>query len=132
MYKKILGVVALLFASSSSFSQEFSLYQQFYGHYAFTMFGTTLNYDANSSITSPCNILTESSARLELENDQIVKSAYLYWSGPGSLHQADLDVKLNGVPITSGRTYYLSFSVSAGALGMFGAFADVTSLVKDF
>lgn len=132
MYKKILSVVALMFASSLSFSQEFSLYQQFYGHYDFTMIGNTLNYDANSSITSTCDILTESSARLELENDQIVKSAYLYWSGPGSLHQADLDVKLNEVPITSERTYYLSFSVTGGALGMFGAFADVTSLVKDF
>lgn len=73
MLKKIFFVIVLIFTNSQAFSQEFSLYNQFYGHYDFTMIGNTLNYNANSTVNSTCDLLTESSARLELGNNQIMR-----------------------------------------------------------
>src|SRR5690606_31870377 len=49
-----------------------------------------------------------------------------YWAGSAPLVEADLDIELNGIPITAERT----FEVVASGLLFFGAFADVTSILQ--
>ncbi len=120
MYKKIFLLV-LLFNFFLGFSQPISLYRQFFGSYDFTMIGNTLN-TAENSIDPNCMILTQSSANLNMNISQTVTAAYLYWSSNGSLSQADLDIELNGVPVSAQRTFF--------DIGNFGAFADVTNLVQ--
>ena len=106
-------------------AQTIQLYNQFLGKYDFTMIGNTLNMQENG--VGSCSILTQSSANLNLTAGQTIQAAYLYWAGSGSLAQADLNVKLNGIDITAERTFTVSLGPSS--LPVFGAFADVTSLV---
>src|SRR5690606_37281869 len=120
MYKKIFLLVLFL-NFFLGFSQPISLYRQFFGSYDFTMIGNTLN-TAENSIDPNCSILTQSSATLNLNPNQTVVAAYLYWSSNGSLNQADLNVELNGSPISAQRTFF--------DLANFGAFADVTNLIQ--
>lgn len=124
MYKKVLAILLFL-CVFSGFSQPISLYRQFAGSYDFTMIGNTL---MSNWYHSPCTILNQSSAVLNLNTNQTVAAAYLYWSGSGSPEQADLDVALNGTSITSQRVL-----TNIGPLvgeSHFSAFADVTNLVK--
>src|SRR5690554_4402402 len=121
MYKKILSIFLFL-CFYSGFSQPISLYRQFFGSYDFTMIGNTLN-TAENSIDPNCMILTQSSATLNLNVNQTVVEAYLYWSGATGGNDIDLDIELNGVPITAQRTFEVYNYIQ-------GAFADVTDLVK--
>lgn len=125
MIKKLLFLIAFI-SSFSGFTQPISNFKHFSGQYDFTMIGNTLNSAANGTGAS-CTILTQSSAVLTLSAGQTVKAAYLYWSGSGSLQQADLNVKLNGTAVASQRTFTASMS---GGLPFFGAFADVTTQVQ--
>lgn len=125
MIKKLLFLFAFFF-SFPVMAQPISNYKHFSGRYDFTMIGNTLNSAPNGT-GSPCTVLTQSSAVLNLLPTQTVEAAYLYWSGSGSLQQADLNVKLNGTAITSQRTFT---AAPSGGLPFFGAFADVTALVK--
>ena len=125
MIKKLLFLLAFIFFFPG-FAQPISNFKHFSGQYDFTMIGNTLNSAPNGTGAS-CTILTQSSAVLTLSAGQTVKAAYLYWSGSGSLQQADLNVKLNGTDVASQRTFTASMS---GGLPFFGAFADVTSQVQ--
>src|SRR5690606_39087305 len=109
-------------------SQAIQYRTSFLGKYDFTMIGNTLNTEENNSFFSSCTILTQSSANLNLTPGQDIQAAYLYWAGSGSLAQADLDVKLNGVDITAERTF--STVLGAFNLAVYGAFADVTAQVQ--
>lgn len=110
------------------YSQKISLYKQFYGSYDFTMLGNTLNLIQNGG-NVPCDILTESSATLNLQTNQTVEAAYLYWSGNGGEKEADLEVKLNGIVVKSQKENY-SYLGANNTGGIFSAFADVTSIIK--
>src|SRR5690606_20790142 len=55
-------------------------------------------------------------------------AAYLYWSGYKGSEQADLDVMLNGTPISAQRTFTNIDPVASDT--HFGAFADVINIVK--
>jgi len=126
--KNILSVVLLMIVSAIPLkAQDIELYQQFLGKYDFTMIGNTLNMEENGSGSS-CNILTQSSATLNLGAGQTIEAAYLYWAGSGSSDQADLNIKLNGTDIVAERT----FAVTIGGVNLpvFGAFTDVTSFVQ--
>lgn len=126
MAKRLL-LILLILSFFSGFSQLVSSFQHFTGSYDFTMIGNTLNSDPNGTGAS-CTMLTQSSANLNLNANQTVVTAYLYWSGSGSLQQADLNVELNGMPITAERTF--TVSQTGGGLPFFGAFADVTDIVN--
>src|SRR5690606_3423880 len=65
---------------------------------------------------------------LNLNANQTVAAAYLYWSGYKGSEQADLDVMLNGTPVSAQRTFANIEPISGGS--HFGAFADVTHIVK--
>ncbi|MFT3795809.1 gliding motility-associated C-terminal domain-containing protein [Flavobacterium sp.] len=117
----LLGV--LLMIAPSGFSQDVSLYHQFYGKYDFTFVGNTLNPAPNGGC--PSSILTASSASLNLPAGNTIESAYLYWAGSGT---GDFNVKLNGQTINASRTFGVIQTFSG--MPHFSAFADVTALVQ--
>jgi len=60
------------------YSQNIDLYNQFSGKIDFTMIGNTLNTQENGS-TIDCVITTSSSTILNLDANDTIESAYLYW-----------------------------------------------------
>jgi gliding motility-associated-like protein len=101
-----------------------SLYNQFNGRFDFTFIGNTLNVAPNGG-NDPCLLLPGSDAVLNLNPGDVIQNAYLYWAGSGT---GDFDVKLNGIEITSQR----SFSAIQNSNGnpFFSAFADVTTILQ--
>ena len=116
----------LLFPPTILVAQEVAVFAQFNGQYDYLAFGNTLNTGENTGAVppTPCEILTSSSANFELQPDQQLIAAYLYWAGSGT---GDFDVTLNGQQITAQRTF--SETITNG-LEYFAAFAEVTSLVQ--
>jgi gliding motility-associated-like protein len=107
------------------FGQEVQLYQQFNGRFDYTFIGNTLNTQENLGIlNSPCIINTFSFAQLELQPEDTIEKAYLYWAGSGP---GDFNVKLNDIDIIPDRTFNLTQSTSG--LIFFSAFKDVTEQV---
>lgn len=120
-----LGILLLI--SCSFFGQEVLLYHQYNGRFDFVFIGNTLNTEENNSIAGQpdplCIIKTASSAHLNLNANDNIESAFLYWAGSG---MGDFDVKLNNQDITAQR----KFSIFRNRLPYFSAFADITSMVK--
>lgn len=115
----------ILFSSFLAYSQPVKLFKQYTGRYDFFMIGNTMNSGPNGT-GAPCTILTQSSAVLNLNANANIQAAFLYWSGSGNSSQADLNVKLNGTPITAQKTFA---TIGPTGLEFFGAFADVTNFV---
>jgi hypothetical protein len=115
--------------SVSFYGQNISLYQQFNGRFDFAFIGNTLNNIENNNIFGlprpSCTINTSSSASLNLNSNDIIESAYLYWAGSGT---GDFDVKLNNQNISAQRSF--SAIQNQSGLPFFSAFADITSIVK--
>jgi len=109
----------------STFGQNVALFNQFNGKFDFTFIGNTMNLGENNS-TFGCEdiVVTSSNATLNLNSNQIIQNAYLYWAGSG---EGDFNVQLNSVSITAQRTFS-NISISSG-LPYFSAFADVTSQI---
>ena len=105
-------------------TQNVILYEQFNGRYDFTFIGNTLNAAPNGAF-DPCLVLPNSSATLNLNANDVIEKAYLYWAGSGT---GDFDVKLNGTDITAQRSF-LAFQNSNGH-PFFSAFADVTAFLQ--
>lgn len=113
----MLGISAPLVA------QDIALFQQFNGRYDYTAIGNTLNTTENI-LNAPCVILTSSSADLNMDGNQNVVAAYLYWAGSGS---GDFEVALNGIEVTAQRTFSHNHTNNRE---FFAAFSDVTSIVS--
>ena len=109
-------------ATTISFGQEVTLYSQLNGRYDYVAIGNTLNTEENGT-TSNCTILTSSNAILNLESDQIIQAAYLYWAGSGT---GDFDVTLNTSSISAERTFSDSLDTERQ---FFAAFVDITAQV---
>lgn len=118
--------IFFLLLSTVVFSQDISLYQQFNGHYDYTAFGNTLNVEENGQ-GGQCFILTSSSADFQLQPNQEVSAAYLYWAGSGP---GDFNVTFNQVPIDAERTFNVTYNSGGNDYIYFSAFADVTDQVK--
>lgn len=106
-------------------SQDISLYEQVNGRYDFTFVGNTMN----SAENNPSNFLvtgTSSSADLNLNPDDTLIKAYLYWAGSGD---GDFEVELNGIPITADRTFSHSRFYTPYNFIYFSAFKDITAMV---
>ncbi|MBV1924581.1 MAG: gliding motility-associated C-terminal domain-containing protein, partial [Flavobacteriaceae bacterium] len=101
-------------------AQDVSLYQQFNGHYDYKAFGNTLNLIENTGGNNICEILSESSADFQLETNQTIVAAYLYWAGSSITN--DTEVSLNGTLIQAER----EFNDILNNLQFFAAFADIT------
>lgn len=104
--------------------QNVSLYNQLNGRYDFTFIGNTLNVQPNGA-NDPCELLQDSAASLNLNANDVIQTAYLYWAGSGT---GDFDVKLNGVDITGERTF--SAIQNSNGNPFFSAFADVTTFLQ--
>ncbi len=117
--------LVMLFFFCSGFGQNIALLHQFNGRYDFTMIGNTLNPNENNTSTD-CFMYTSASANLNLDPNDIVEKAYLYWAGSGT---GDFNVKLNGIDIVAQRTFglvQLNWNLPA-----FSAFADVTAMIQN-
>ena len=123
--QKILFGIILLF-SSVIFGQDISLFQQFNGRYDFIFVGNTLNPIENS-FQSTVEVFTSSSANLNLNPNDVIEKAYLYWAGCGT---GDFDVKLNGQTVTPDRTFSIQRVASNLVFDYFSAFKDVTAQVQ--
>ena len=103
-------------------AQDIAIYQQFNGRYDYTAIGNTMNITENGA-SAVCDILTNSSADLQLSTNQNIIAAYLYWAGSGS---GDFEIRLNGNDVIAQRTF--SDALDETRI-FFAAFADVTDLV---
>ncbi|WP_165366229.1 HYR-like domain-containing protein [Brumimicrobium glaciale] len=66
----------------SQFTTPLTLYKQFNGQYDYTVIGNTHNVLDNwQTPNPPCQLLTNSSATLNLTTNQSIEAAYLIWSG---------------------------------------------------
>lgn len=127
MKEKLLYLILFSFTFIYTTAQDISLYEQFNGRYDFTFVGNTLNPVENNP-SPTCDILTSSSAELNLDSADQVIAAYLYWAGSGT---GDFDVELNGNPISAERDFPLSaLNTDGQTRDYFSAFADVTTLVQ--
>ncbi len=123
--KYIFSIICLFFFTGV-FSQDISLFRQFNGQYDYTAFGNTLNVEENGQ-GGQCFILTSSSANFQLQPNQEVVAAYLYWAGSGP---GDFNVTFNQVPITAERTFTESYNSGGQDYIYFSAFADVTEQIQ--
>ena len=96
--------ILLLFAFIVTKAQSdvpLTLRAQFNGSYDYTIIGNTLNQFDNYQDPPPvCKMLTQSSATLNLLNNQTIVAAYLYWGGIGNGSMNPI-IKLNGQPYSS-------------------------------
>ena len=122
MKKRVILIVTFL--SLQLNAQDISLYRQFSGHVDFLMIGNTLNLRENEGNDSQCEILTSSSANLNLNANDYIEAAYLYWAGSGS---GDFNVSLNGTDLTSQR----NFATNWYSYDFFSAFVDVTQQLRN-
>jgi len=73
----------------------------------------------------PCLLLPSSDATLNLDPNDTIVSAYLYWAGSGT---GDFNVKLNGIEIDSQRNFLAIQNLNGNPF--FSAFADVTTMLQ--
>ncbi|MBA9075270.1 gliding motility-associated-like protein [Flavobacterium gossypii] len=118
----IRNIIVFLLFSCTVLAQDVALFQQFNGRYDFTIVGNTLNTSENN-LNTLCSISTSSSAILTMDTTDEIEKAYLYWAGSGT---GDLNVLLNGTPITSER----NFAFFQNDLDYFCAFTDVTAQIR--
>lgn len=107
-------------------AQDVALYTQHNGRFDFVFAGNTLNPQENSFMFTP-QILTESSADLNLASEDTVVAAYLYWAGSGT---GDFDVSLNGQNVTAQRTFAFQRTTLGVVFDYFSAFADITPQIQ--
>ena len=107
----------------------FELKAQFNGQYDYEIIGNTLNeFDNWQTPPPPCQMLTESSATLDLEPDQDIVAAYLYWSGIGD-GQFNPQIQLNGELIFASEINVVDPD-QFGFAFYFGSFKDVTEIIE--
>src|SRR5690554_588464 len=124
--KRFLYII-ILFICNAAWSQDISLYQQFNGNYDYISFGNTLNITENGS-NSDCTILSTSGAYFNLEPQQEIVAAYLYWAGSGP---GDFEISFNQVPLSAERTFNLLYNQGNTEYSFFSAFADVTDAMQN-
>ena len=122
-FRTLSAVVTFTYMALAT-AQDVSLYRQFNGRYDYTAIGNTMNTSENGPLAT-CEILTASSATLNLTDNQTIVAAYLYWAGSGP---GDFEVTFNGVPITAERTFSNSLDTNRV---FFAAFAEVTQRILD-
>ena len=106
-----------------------TLRSQFNGPYGYTIIGNTHNEADNwfQNPPPPCQMLTESSATLNLLPNQNVVAAYLYWGGIGDGTQ-NPTIKLNGISYNSNQIS-IGYPDSNTFSSYFGCFKDISNQV---
>lgn len=125
--KRILSVfIVLIGFFLKGNAQDISLYEQFNGRYDFTFFGNSMNLVENNSVYDYVTV-TESSATLTLNPNDVIEKAFLYWAGSGD---GDFEVNLNDELITPDRTFNYSRTIDGLIFTYFSAFKDVTTQIQ--
>ena len=108
-----------------------SLRTQFNGAYGYKIIGNTNNEFDNwqQNPVPPCQMLTSTSALLNLQNNQNIVAAYLYWSGIGDGTYVS-NVKLNNITYSSSNTS-VGFIENNNFFSHFGSFIDVTQQIQN-
>lgn len=117
-----LYIIGICFVGQLGYTQTIEQFEVFAGRFDYLAIGNTLNTAENGN-GGPCELLTESSAALDLETDQTVIAAYLYWAGSGT---GDFEVTLNDTAIIADRTFADEIDEDRP---FFAAFTDVTDQV---
>lgn len=128
--KKILHSLYYLFLAFSFplFAQDIILFEQLNGRYDYLAIGNTLNPIENNG-NSFCTILESSEADLNLDENQSIVKAYLYWAGSGP---GDPNVTLNGTEVLADNTYNVGYTTSDNnELIYFSSYADITDFVLE-
>ncbi|WP_179006683.1 T9SS type B sorting domain-containing protein [Winogradskyella forsetii] len=127
-------VILMHFVGYAQFPTDIplELRAQFNGRYGYTVIGNTMNETDNwfQSPPPPCQMLTESSATLNLQPNQTLVAAYLYWSGieDGTY---DTIIQLNSEEIISEETFVVD-PEQVGTTPYFGSFKDITNQVNSY
>lgn len=124
--RKLLYFIALFLNIYCVSGQDITLYEQFNGRYDFTFFGNTMNTLENNTTLSLVTT-TSSAATLNLNPNDVIEKAYLYWAGSGD---GDFNVTLNTTTITPDRTFAHDRIISGLEFTYFSAFKDITALVQ--
>ena len=88
------------------YAQEITSFQQFNGRYDYTAIGNTLNPAENNLDGSFCQLLSSSSADLNLDPSNEIIAAYLFWAGSGL---GDTEITLNNQNFIADQTYNVFF-----------------------
>lgn len=127
LYISIL-VSAISYAQPTGFPLE--LRDQFNGQYDFTVIGNTFNLADNWDPSNPpCQLGTTSSAFLNLQTNQNIIGAYLYWSGIGD-GTLEPTINLNNTDISPDSLIVVD-PEQTGFFFYFGAFANITDFVQN-
>lgn len=125
--KKYLFFVCIL-SSYIALAQDIDVFEQYYGRYSYTAIGNTLNPAENNLSGGFCEILPESSANLNLQLNQNIIAAYIYWAGSGF---GDTEVTLNGTDISADDTLTVEYDdPNRGLLTYFSCFKDITTTIQ--
>ncbi|WP_240507482.1 T9SS type B sorting domain-containing protein [Winogradskyella aurantia] len=127
--KKIFYICCfLLFGSHIALSaQAITLFEQFNGQYDYLAIGNTLNPAENNG-SNFCALLESSTAELNLNPDNALVKAYLYWAGSGP---GDASVSLNGNTVTADDSYTVTYnSPTFGDMLYFSSYADITEIIN--
>jgi len=106
-----------------------TLYQQFNGSFDYTVIGNTHNsFDRWQSPSPPCQMLTSSSATLNLTPTQTIEGAYLIWSGIGD--GSGSSFTLNGIIQTPDYVNVTNIQPSQSSFLYFSAVKNITPYVQ--
>ena len=116
----IAGFFILLSFAQTAISENVILRHSFAGNISFALAGNTLRDEDNT-----CNPVAggESSSAISVPNGAIMKAAYLYWSGSGSV---DSTIVFNGSPLSTTENYVEVFQ----GRNYFSSKKDVTNLIS--
>jgi gliding motility-associated-like protein len=129
LMKYLLAFLLTINILSAQSDVPLTLRAQFNGNYGYTIIGNTMNEFDNWQPTPipPCQMLTQSSATLNLVPSQNIVATYLYWGGIGDGTFND-NITLNGFPYSAANTY-VSFPEPNPFFSYFNSFRDITPQV---
>jgi len=129
LWSLILSVLFINTVFSQQFNTPISLYQQFNGQYGYTVIGNTHNLADNFQTPQPpCQLLTSSSAILNLTPNQTIEGAYLIWSGISN--GLGTNVTLNGNLQTPDFINTTNINAFGSTEFHFSAMKDITPYVQ--
>ena len=132
--KYFIRIIFTLLITNICFSQSdtpITLRAQFNGSYGYTIIGNTHNAVDNwfQNPPPPCLMLTQSAANLNLQSNQTIVAAYLYWGGIGDGTLNPI-IKFNNIPYVATQIF-TCFPEPTPTIVYFNAFTDVTNQVQN-
>ena len=116
---------------AAQYDVPITLLQQFNGKYDYTIIGNTHNeFDNFNTTPIPCQMLTQSSANLNLLPSQNIVAAYLIWSGIGTGN--NVNIQLNGMTQIPDLINVADTEPIPGVSIYFSSLKNITNYVQIF